>query len=140
MKRQVADIYAALSSIRQQSVQTKILDPPEDAAPRTKHGRRRIEQDDRDRKGAAAVTQGLQGGNDGGAGKRRANAKLRDLASVGKMVKKNVTTTRALHSNAAPELERQRREHVVEAVDRAIENAGMVETSTDGAMIVSPTP
>ena len=55
MKRQVADIYAAMSSLRQQSVQKKILDPPEDPKLRTKQGRRRAEQDSCDRKAAAAA-------------------------------------------------------------------------------------
>lgn len=43
MKRQVADIYAAMHSIRQQSVQTNILDPPEDAKLRTIAGRRQAD-------------------------------------------------------------------------------------------------
>ena len=43
MKRQVADIYAAITSLRQQSVQTRILDLPEDAKHRTKQGRRQAD-------------------------------------------------------------------------------------------------
>jgi hypothetical protein len=43
MKRQVADIYAAMSSLRQQSVQTRILDPTEDSKLRTTQGRRNLE-------------------------------------------------------------------------------------------------
>lgn len=45
MKRQVADIYATMSSLRQQSVRSKILDLPQDAKLRTKEGRRQAEFD-----------------------------------------------------------------------------------------------
>ena len=43
MKRQVADIYTAVRALRQQSIKTRILVPPQDTRLRTAEGRRQAD-------------------------------------------------------------------------------------------------